>query len=119
MSRRGRDSDTPFEKWQQAITDLFREGGLPSSGRRLRRGVKDMPWPKGMPKPPELRAKVSAAQIGKVVSAETRAKMSAAQMGPVSALSPDQLADYIFLTRKRRFTRAEALVAVGRADLVA
>lgn len=37
-----------------------------------------MPWPKGKPKPPEMRKKLSDANLGKKRSDDTRAKLSAA-----------------------------------------
>lgn len=42
-----------------------------------------MPWPKGVPQSPELRAKRAAAQTGHGISAETRERIRTAKAGRI------------------------------------
>jgi hypothetical protein len=67
----------------------------------------------------ETKARISAALRGRKHTDETKAKMSAAKRGrsPLAALTEAERADYDILRRKGGQSRAEALRAIGRADL--
>lgn len=50
-----------------------------------------MAWRKGVPKPPEIRAKIRAAKLGRKHTPEAIAKMRAAKLGKPPAWVPADL----------------------------
>lgn len=67
---------------------------------------------------PETRAKVGAAVRKALADPERREKIGRNRWPHRYAMTPQELADYDVLLRHTKMRKDEALVIVGRADLV-
>ena len=74
---------------------------------------------------PDVRARMSEARKKALADPDVRARISEArkkawadpEKNPLAALTETERADYDCVKRAMRYTRAEALRAIGRADL--